>query len=76
MVKGKKWAKIRKRIYEIIEVGYDLDWPSRIYDFVNVISIIINIGVSILYTYSSIREQYGNLLKAVELSTVIYFGID
>lgn len=76
MVKGKKWAKKRKRIYEIIEVGYDLDWPSRIYDFVNVISIIINIGVSILYTYSSIREQYGNLLKAVELSTVIYFGID
>ena len=76
MGKSKKWVKRRKRIFQIIEVGYDLDWPSRIYDFLNVISIIINIAVSILYTYSSVREQYGNVLKMVEFSTVVFFCID
>ena len=76
MVKGKKWVKKRKRIYEIIEVGYDLDWPSRLYDFLNVISIIINIAVSILYTYSSIRERFGDVLQIIELATVVFFGVD
>ena len=76
MVKGKKWVKKRKRIYEIIEVGYDLDWGSRIYDFLNVVSIIINIAVSILYTYSSIRERFGDVLQIIELATVVFFGVD
>lgn len=76
MANNKKWLRRKKRIYEIIEVGYDLDWPSRVYDFFNVISIVINIAVSILYTYSSVREQYGSILKIVELSTVIFFAVD
>ena len=76
MGNSKKWVKRRKRVFQIIEVGYDLDWASRVYDFLNVVSIIINIAVSILYTYSSVREQYGNVLKIVELSTVVFFGID
>ena len=76
MADSKKWKRRQKRIYEIIEVGYDLDWPSRIYDFLNVITIVINIAVSILYTYSSVRERHGDILKAVELFTVIFFAVD
>ncbi len=76
MDKNKSWNKKRKRICEIIEVGYDLDLPSRIYDFINVASIIINIFVSILYTYDNIREQYGKLLVIIEGITVIFFAID
>lgn len=31
----KKWMKQRRRIMEIIEVGSDLDLPSRVYDYIN-----------------------------------------
>lgn len=53
------WYKKRKRLFEIVEVGTDLDYVSRAYDIINALSIIINLLVSILYTFTEIREQYG-----------------
>lgn len=50
------WLKRRKRVFEIIEVGTDFDYVSRAYDMVNAFAIILNLIVSILYTYSEIRE--------------------
>jgi voltage-gated potassium channel len=76
MVKNKSWKMKRKRMFEIIEVGYDLDLASRIYDFFNVASIIINIIVSILYTYESVKERYGTILMIVEGITVVFFAVD
>lgn len=70
---SKKWIRRRKRVLEILEVGHDLDYVSRAYDFLNVISIIVNLAVSILYTYSDVREQYGNLLLVIEGVTVAFF---
>ena len=55
----KKWLKKRKRILQIIEVGSDLDMASRIYDFINAGAIIINLFVSILYTFEEVRERFG-----------------
>ncbi len=72
----KKWYKRRKRAFEIIEVGNDLDHVSRAYDFVNAFSIIINLIVSIMYTFSDLREQYGSVLVVVEEITVGFFCID
>lgn len=76
MVKNKSWKMKRKRMFEIIEVGYDLDLASRMYDFFNVASIIINIIVSILYTYESVKERYGTILMIVEGITVVFFAVD
>lgn len=72
----KKWVKRRKRLFEIIEVGTDLDYVSRAYDFINAFSIILNLVVSILYTFSDIREKYGTMLLLVEGITVAFFGLD
>lgn len=72
----KKWYKRRKRAFEIIEVGNDLDRVSRAYDFVNAFSIIINLIVSIMYTFSDLREQYGSVLVVIEEITVGFFCID
>ncbi len=72
----KKWIRRRKRLFEIIEVGNDLDHVSRAYDFVNVFSIVINVIVSILATYANIQEKYGNVLLIIEGVTVIFFGLD
>ena len=73
---NKKWIKRRKRLFEIVEVGNDLDYVSRIYDYLNAGAIIINIVVSILYTYAGIQEKYGELLLVIEGITVAFFGID
>lgn len=71
-----KWLKRRKRIFEIIEVGNDLDYPSRFYDFVNVFAIVLNLSVSIMYTFSDIVTKYGTLILLVEEITVVFFAVD
>lgn len=76
MDKSKTWDKRRKRIFQIIEVGNDLDTASRVYDFINVFLIVLNLAVSIMYTYSNIREKYGEILLIVEGITVGFFTID
>ncbi len=73
---NKKWIKRRKRLFEIVEVGNDLDIPSRAYDFVNAFSIILNLTASIMYTYEPIRQDYGTILKVIEQLTVAFFALD
>ena len=72
----KKWNRIRKRIYEITEVGYHLDTASRGYDLINVFTILLNLAASILYTYESVRVQYGTLLVVIETVTALFFAAD
>ena len=56
----KKWQRRRKRLFEILEIGSDLDAISRIYDFVSAFAIVINIIASVMYTYDHLRLEYGN----------------
>ena len=73
---NKKWLRRRKRVFEIIEVGYDLDYVSRGYDFINAFAIILNVVVSLAYTFEEIRIYCGALLLLVEEITVAFFAID
>lgn len=73
---NKKWIKARKRVFEIVEVGNDLDGFSRFYDFLSVIIILCNLTVSIMYTYEEVRNQYGNWLLLIEKITVGFFAFD
>lgn len=73
---SKKWIRRRKRLFEILEVGADLDYISRGYDFLNAFSIILNLVASVMYTFSEIRERYGTVLLVVEAVTVAFFAID
>ena len=75
-VDWKKANTRRRRIMQIIEVGSDLDIQSRVYDFVNAGAIIVNLLVSILYTFSSVRDCYGSWLLLVEKITVVFFAVD
>lgn len=72
----KKWLKRRKRLFEIIEVGNGLDGISRGYDYINACAIIINLAVSIMYTYSDLKAKYGSLFLVVEEITIAFFAID
>ena len=72
----KKWHKQRKRLFEIVEVGYSLDFVSRMYDLLNVLAIVLNLVASILYTFDEIRDRYATIILAVEGITVAFFLID
>lgn len=73
---SKSGLRRRKRLFEIIEVGNDLDPVSRSYDFISVGTIVINIVVSILATYSDIQERMGAVLVVLETLTVAFFAVD
>ena len=72
----KKWLKQRKRIFEIIEVGSDLDLISRVYDYINAGAIVINLLFSILYTFDEVRGRLGNWFVLVEGVTLAFFTVD
>ena len=67
---------VRKRILEIIEVGALEDYPSRAYDIINMLSIVVNLLAGILYTYEEIRSVYGPWLVTIEAITVAFFTLD
>ena len=66
----------RKRAFEIIEIGVPDDYISRIYDIINMLSILINLIVSVLYTFEEFRTPYGGLLLTIEAITVAFFAVD
>lgn len=75
-VKGLKKENLKKRIFQIVEVGYTQDRMSRLYDIVNVAAIIINLVVSILYTFAPMEEKYGGAIITIEGITVLFFAFD
>ncbi|MBR1472260.1 MAG: ion transporter [Lachnospiraceae bacterium] len=74
--KKNKYQKIRARICEIIEVGYDEDFVGRAYDVLNFSVIVINLVVSVLMTFDVPMAAYGELLLLIERVTVGFFAID
>ena len=73
---SKKWDRFRKRLFEIVEEGNDLDKVSRAYDYFNVILIVLNLTVSIMHTFSNINAEYGDTLILIERITVGCFCLD
>ena len=71
-----KMESFRQRLFHILEVGPEEDRLGRAYDIVNLLSILINLAVSILYTFEEYRLAYGELLLTVERSTVAFFAVD
>ena len=66
------WLRRRRRLHEIIEVGASYDRTSRLYDLTNSLAIVVNLIVSVLYTFESIRTVYGPWLLSVEAATVAF----
>lgn len=73
---SKRKDHIRYRLYEILEVRTGVDRAARIYDFIYFITILLNLTVSIMYTYEKYRLRYGETLLLAEQITVGIFCID
>ncbi|MEM5780126.1 MAG: ion transporter, partial [Lawsonibacter sp.] len=72
----KTWDRRRKRVFEIIEIATAEDRASRMYDICNILSILINLVVSVMYTFEELRTQYGPWLLTIEEVTVAFFALD
>ncbi len=71
-----KSERYRKRLYHILEVGPEEDQIGRAYDVINLLSIVVNLTVSIMYTFEEMRVLYGELLLQIEAVTVAFFAVD
>ena len=71
-----KLERFRKRLFHILEVGPEEDTIGRSYDIINLLSILLNLFVSILYTFEEYRTLYGPLLLRIEAGTVAFFAAD
>ncbi len=68
-------AKLRRNVFQIISIGNKSDLPSRIFDIGLVIVIFCNLTVTLLSTFSY-WGRYSEMLKTVELITIILFTIE
>lgn len=76
MSKGTTLSEYRHRLFQIIEIGINEDFLGRAYDVINMLSIIVNLVVSTLYTFEELRASYGEIFLAIEAATVVFFALD
>ena len=72
----KRWAQRRRRMSEIVEAGAADDLVSRTYDVLSTLILLINVAVTILYTFDSAELRYGKELLFIEAVTVAFFAVD
>lgn len=68
--------KIRKRVFEIIEIGSNYDAICWGYDFFNTFTILLNLAASMAYTFNSMEAKHGELLLNLEAFTIAFFAVD
>ena len=71
-----EWDYRHKRLFEIIEIGLPGDVASQVYDAFNILSIVINLVVSVMYTFDDLHAKFGPWLVTVEAITVAFFALD
>lgn len=69
---GNKYLKIKKRIFDIIQIGNESDFISRFFDIFIAVVIISNILVMFLETFSEL-QAYFEIFYWVEVVTVTIF---
>ena len=69
------WAKRRKRVHEIVEVGSVGDWASQGYDWLGTVMLIVNLIVTVLDTFDAMAP-HDLALTVLEEITVAFFAID
>ncbi len=73
---SRRFTSTRTKVFQMVEVGYDETGISRAYDYVNLITILLNITATVLYTFDYFEARYGTVLFWVEAVTVAFFALD
>lgn len=67
--------KIKRRIFDIIQIGNKKDIISRLFDYFIVLVIALNLFVTLFYTFDE-SEPYLYILEKVEFVTIIIFLLE
>ena len=71
----KKPNNLKRRIFEIIQIGNKEDFPSRAFDYFIVIVIFSNISVLLLDTFDQLSD-FAAIFDTVEYATMIIFCVE
>ena len=74
--KQERRMQYRRRAFEIIEAGKTGDWVSKTYDIINLLTLVVNLAVTFLYTFNRMEAEYGDVLLVIEAVTVAFFALD
>lgn len=72
---GPDGGAVKKRVFEIIQIGNRTDIPSLCFDVFIVFVILLNISVTFLQTFDGMAG-YGEILGAIELVTMVVFLVE
>ncbi|MCD8232590.1 MAG: ion transporter [Clostridiales bacterium] len=65
----------KKRVFEIIQIGYAGDFMSRLFDVLITAAILLNLFIAIFETFD-VSEQYLDVLSILEAVTVVGFTVE
>lgn len=71
----KKVNHIKKRIFEVIQIGNRSDLPSLLFDIFIIMVILINILVTFLMTFDE-AIPFMNIMRRIEFVTIIIFLVE
>lgn len=74
--RNKVWMQRRRRIWEIIEPGTADDIVSRCYDVFTTLMTIINVIVTVMYTFDEMELKHGSTLLFLEAVTVAFLRLN
>lgn len=67
--------KIKKRTFEIIQIGTRVDFWSRAFDYFIVFMILLSISVTFMLTFAEL-SMYADVMEAIEFFTIVVFIIE
>ena len=77
MSNPQSYESFRRRVGSIIDIGTADDFPSRAYDIVYTLVLLVNLFVTIAYTFDDMEARCGGRAAAAwRRLTVAYFTVD
>lgn len=74
--KNAGWIQTRNYLYKIVQMGMNDSAITWIYDVLSVVTLVLNLVISFMYTFGDIRAEHGVALTVVEWITVLFFALD
>lgn len=68
-------GSVKKRIFEIIQIGTRVDFWSRAFDYFIVFMILLSISVTFMLTFAEL-SMYADVMEAIEFFTIVVFIIE
>lgn len=70
------YSKIQNQVYHMVQVGFVEDPLSRSCDIINLLSIVVNLIVIVMYSFKDFNAAHHQALYITESITVAYFALD